>query len=374
MTLTLCLTHDCNLRCGYCYAGRKVCRAMSRETARAAIRFGVEQTRATAPETAAAPPRMQLGFFGGEPLLEWDLLRWAHEDAVRQAAEAGVALDFTVTTNLTQLDGEKAAWLCGRRYHLGLSLDGNAAMHDTWRVDSAGRGSHADCIRALAHLASTGVAAELICVVDPRNLRHLADSVEWMAERFAWKIALNPNFAADWNDASLALLTAEYERIGDFYVRRYRDGRPVRINVIDGKIRTHLQGGYRECDRCSMGEQELAVSAAGNLYPCARLVGDDDRAELRIGNVHEGFDSVRRLHFLTHRGNRNAACDGCPVRERCMNWCGCVNYVTSQGRTDHVGPFTCFHEKLSIAVADRIAEALWQERNPAFLRTLYGSA
>lgn len=371
MTLTLCLTQDCNLRCGYCYAGRKERRTMSREVARAGIRFGLEQ--AAIQNTNAAPPRLQLGFFGGEPLLEWDLLRWSHEEAVVQAAQAGVVLDFTVTTNLTLLDADKAHWLRDRRYFLGLSLDGNEAMHDTWRVDAAGRGSHADCVRALAHLRGYD-AAELICVVDPANLRHLADSVAWMAETFDWKIALNLNFAADWDEAALALLTHEYHRVGDVYLRRYRDGHPVRINVLDGKIRTHLQHGYRDCDKCSMGERELAVAASGNLYPCARLVGDDDRPELRIGDVRSGFDALRRLHFLTHRGNRNPACDGCPVRERCMNWCGCVNHVTSQGRTDHVGPFTCFHEKLSIEVADRVAETLWNERNPAFLRAFYGQA
>jgi uncharacterized protein len=343
---------------------------MSRGTAERAIDFGLAQAAAQGGPDAA--PHLTLGFFGGEPLMAFDLLQWAHRTAADRARERRVALDFTLTTNLTLLDAHTADWLLARDYALGLSLDGNAAMHDTFRVYPDGRGSHADCLRGLDRIAGRGARAEIICVVHPATLPHLADSVEWLAARFGFKIALNPDFSADWTEAALEDMRRQYLRIGDFYLARFLGGRPLSVNVIDGKIRTHLQGGYRACDRCSMGEREVAVAVSGNLYPCARLVGDDDKADVRIGTVAQGYDSAALLRLLARRGNRNPACGACPLKPRCMNWCGCVNYVTSGGDIGRVGAFTCWHEKLVIEIADRIAGALWDARNPAFLAKFYG--
>lgn len=372
MDLTLCLTHDCNLRCGYCYAGRKHRKTMEWEVAKAAIDFSLKESLSEVELGLTEAPSMVLGFFGGEPLLEWELLKRCHAYVHEQADRLGVRVRHTVTTNMTLLDAEKCSWLLENGYYLGLSLDGNEAMHDTWRKYAGGRGSHADCIKALPLLEGHESRAEIVCVVDPANVRHLADSVRWLADATRVNIALNPNFSADWTEEALELLSAQYREMADFYVQRFREGRPIHVNVIDGKIKTHVQGGYQTCDKCSMGEKEVAVSAAGNFYPCARLVGNDDAEDIRFGNVWSGYDTDRRLRLIAERGNRNPVCFVCPVRERCMSWCGCVNYVTSGGDIGMVGPFTCFHEKMSIYVSDSVAEALWSERNADFLWRFYG--
>lgn len=371
MDLTLCLTHDCNLRCRYCYAGRKRGRTMSWETVEAAVHFGIAEAQAEAHRSGQFPA-LTLGFFGGEPLLEWDLLQEADEFASEACGREGIALRRTLTTNMTLLDAEKTAWLLERGYWLGLSLDGNAAMHNSLRRYRGGRPSHADCARALALFEGHEDRAEIVCVIDPAQVRHLADGVRWLAEASRLRIALNPNFSAMWNERSLGEWKRQYARIGDFYLTRYRENRPVRVNVFDGKILTHVQGGYKPCDRCGMGETEAAVAVSGRLYPCARLVGDDDRDDVCLGDVRRGFDAARRLALIARRGNRNLACIACQWRTRCMNWCGCVNYVTSGGDIGMVGPLTCWHEKMAIASADRVAARLWEEKNAAFLARFYG--
>ncbi len=371
MDLTLCLTHNCNLRCRYCYAGRKRARTMAWEVAEAAIRFGIGECVTEARRTGR-PPELTLGFFGGEPLLERELLQRADAFADDACRRAGIALRRTLTTNMTLLDAEMGAWLLERGYWLGLSIDGNAAMHDTLRRYAGGKPTHADCVRALALFEGHENRAQIVCVIDPAQVRHLADGVRWLAASSRLPIALNPNFSADWKDGDLDEWREQYNRVGDFYLSRFRDDNPVRINVFDGKIRARVQGGYRACDRCGMGETEAAVAVSGRLYPCARLVGDDDRDDICLGDVRTGFDAARRLAMIARRGNRNLACVACSLRTRCMNWCGCVNYVTSGGDIGMAGPLTCWHEKLSAAVADRVAACLWQEQNAAFLARFYG--
>jgi uncharacterized protein len=371
MDFTLCLTHACNLRCAYCYAGEKSGRSMTWDTARRAIDFFLGQTLRQA-RLMGRPPSAQLGFFGGEPLLQWPLLKRATAYAEVESARLGITLVKTVTTNMTLLDRAKTDWLVAAGFHVGLSLDGNAAMHDTLRRFRNGRGSHAACAAALkTFMASGSDRYEVIVVPDPRNVGHLADSVAWLMREGVRKISLNPNFYIDWPRPALAVWRRAYERIADLYAARFRAHAPVKVNVLDGKIRVHLKEGYEACDRCGFGEREAAVAPGGNLYPCERVVGDDTREDLRIGNVVDGFHPARRARILAKRGNRTKACKACGLRDRCMNWCCCINHATT-GATDQVAGVVCFHERMSIAAADRVAGVLYRERNPAFMALFYG--
>jgi uncharacterized protein len=371
MDFTLCLTHACNLRCDYCYAGAKSVRRMSWEVAQRAVDFCLGQT-VTRAQTLGVPATAQIGFFGGEPLLEWDLLQRAFLYARDEAQRLGInELRRTVTTNLSLLTEPRASWLREQGFHVGLSLDGNAAMHDTLRRFPDGRGSHAACAPALRFFRGPASGGEVIVVVDPRNVAHLADSVAWLVAEGMRHLSLNPNFYTPWPAPALQAWSAAMERIGDFYMDCFRRAAPVRINVIDGKIRTRLQEGYAPCDRCGFGDQEIAVAASGNIYPCERIVADDVVNEpLCIGNVFDGFHAERRRQVVAQRGNIEGECATCDLGPRCMNWCSCINFATT-GATNRVAGIVCHHEKMVIAVADRAAATLFAERNPAFLQTFY---
>ena len=127
MNLTLCLTHDCNLACTYCYAGAKRRDTMTRHVADTALEFAIERTTET----------LQLGFFGGEPLMEWALLQYATEQAEAATKRSGIRLLPTVTTNATLLTEERAEWL-GRTRFLRGGLHGwqpgHARYHAALRV------------------------------------------------------------------------------------------------------------------------------------------------------------------------------------------------------------------------------------------------
>jgi uncharacterized protein len=370
MDVTLCLTHACNLRCDYCYAGTKSGRRMSWDTARRALDFAfartVEQAELTKREAVC-----QLGFFGGEPLLEWELLQRATAHALTESERLGIRLKRTVTTNMTLLDKPKADWLRANGFHVGLSLDGTREMHDRYRRTPTGGPSHALCAPALRFFRGPGANGEVILVVAPATIGLLAGSVAWLIAEDIRRISLNPHFTADWDTAALARWEDAYSRIGDLYIECFRAERPVAINIIDGKIRARINGGYRPCDRCGFGENEIAVSAAGYFYPCERLVGDDSNESLRIGHVAEGFHPAARSRLLAARGNAMGECASCPVRDRCVNWCGCVNYAGT-GMINRVPGIVCHHERQSITAADRVGGILFAENNPAFMRGFYG--
>lgn len=360
MDLTLCLTHDCNLACHYCYAGHKHAATMTRDTAAAALQLAIGEIQSG---------KMQLSFFGGEPLLQWDTLTWATQRAERLCDAAGIQLQRTVTTNGTLLSDERADWLAEHHFALGVSIDGDRDAHDSTRPRRGGGSSFDDTLAGLLLAVPRFPNAEAIFVVDPANVDRVIEGTRYLAEQGVRCISLNPNFYAQWSQERLAVWEQQYALVADFFVQRFRAGHDLYVNFIDGKIITRLKDGFSCTDRCSFGEGEIAVAPSGRIYPCERLVGDDT-GELCIGDVATGFDQLTRLKLIAGRGNHDPDCDTCALRDRCMNWCGCINHATT-GDIAAVSGLVCFHEQLCIHEADRAAEILWRERNPLLLKKYY---
>lgn len=361
MDLTLSLTHDCNLACSYCYAGPKRRASMTMETAMKAIDFAFSIPAA----------KRQLGFFGGEPLLEWDLLQASTAYAATVAEKLGFTFKKTVTTNATLLTEDKAAWLKENAFWPALSIDGNRAMHDFTRPLRGGGSSFEAAMRGLDIALTFFPDLEVIVVPDPSNIAHLADAVQFLAEeKKVMRIAINPNFYTVWPEPELDQWKAAFHAIGRFYTTRYRDNHALAVNFIDSKIITRLKDGFEPCDHCNFGEREIAVAPSGNIYPCERLVADDCNTAMCIGNVFDGFDESKRLRILQKRGNVNPECAACAIRHRCMNWCCCINYAMT-GAIDSTDGILCFHERTAIDIADSVAKTLYSESNPTFLARFY---
>lgn len=363
MDLTLSLTHNCNLACSYCYAGGKKRRSITWKTAKQGLDFAF----------SFYADKMQLGFFGGEPFMEWELLQKATLHAEKLAKKKKITLKKTVTTNGSMITQDKAEWLLNNGFFPAISIDGNKAMHDITRPTKGGKSSFDRCIKGLdiVHEVFPAGGYEVIVVIDPSNIQHLTESVRFLADdKDIFRIAINPNFYIDWTDSQLKQWEKSFKEIGDFYIKSYRNCKPVAINFIDNKIITRLKDGYEKCDRCGFGEKEIAIAPSGRLYPCERLVSDDSHEEMCIGNVFDGFDIEKRKAILEKRGNINRECGDCAFKSRCMNWCCCINYATT-GEIDKTDGIVCFHERTAIEIADEIGAKLFAEKNPAFLARFY---
>jgi uncharacterized protein len=358
--LTLCLTHDCNLRCTYCYGGRKQARAMSAEVARLAIDRCL----------ARVSQRMHLVFFGGEPLLRWQDLVAFTGYARQQAIATSVEVRPTVTTNGTQLDDERVAWLAAERFLVAVSCDGARAAHDRNRRDAAGGSSYDTTTAAIRRCLAAGLRLRVVMVLDPSNVEWLPESVSALVALGARELVVNVNWAADWApDSVRAQCQAAYARVADLYVEAYRQKQPFWLSLLDGKIASHIKGGYLPGDRCDHGQRNLVVAASGRLYPCDRLVGEDGDGALAIGDVWTGPDE-NRIRRLVSQVTSPAECGECALANRCRNRCACANLAMT-GAIDVPSETLCFHEQLAICAADHAAQCLFAERNPLFLAQHY---
>ncbi len=360
MDVSLVLTHDCNLGCTYCFAGEKFRKVMSEEVLRRSLDLAFSDEA----------EKVQVSFFGGEPTLEWDMLVRATDDATARARAAGKQLVFTITTNGTLLNHERVKFLVERDFFVGLSIDGIRHAHEATRPNRGGKSSFVETERGLDLLLAHGAWLETISVIDPANVRFIGESVRWLVDKGVPRIALNPNFGADWSDDDLAVWELGYRSAADLYVARSQAGQPVYINVIEDKLITHVKGGYAEEDHCKMGHGAVAVAPSGNLYPCERMVEEDRDHEMVIGDVFRGVDHGRLMCLGAQAGPVNDECGGCGVKERCMSFCACANRAET-GSIGIAGGVQCWHEQMLLRIDDAAGNALWRAKNKYFLQRVY---
>lgn len=362
--LTLCLTHDCNLRCRYCYGGAKRDRSMPVEVARAA--FDLALLRVSR--------RLHLVFFGGEPLLRWDDLV-AFTALGRESCSArGVSLSASVTTNGTMLTPERARWLLSEQFVVAVSCDGVAAAHDVNRLDARGNPTHARVLDGLRNALDAGLQPRVVLVLDPANLRFVGESIDELRQLGVRDFVISPNWSADWSPGDVrASLADAYHALAGRSLESYRSGDPLWISPLDAKISAHVKGGIQQGERCDLGRRDLVVAASGNLYPCDRMVGDDAGSPFVIGHVSTGVDAARHASLLDGMRSMPAECLACSIARRCRNTCACANYAMTR-LPGQPSDALCLHEQLAIRAADEVAEQLYAESNEAFLRRHYPGA
>ncbi len=358
MKATLSLTHDCNLACRYCYAGRKHKRDMPLSTAQKAVDFALG--------LAPAGRRVDFSFFGGEPLLCFDLIVEIVRYIRARQRETGQPVSLSITSNGTLLTQPVLDFMTQEEVDLCVSIDGPAPVHDRNRVYREGNGTFADVIRNLRVALDELVSVQVNAVYGPETLANLPETVCFLADFGAPVIHLNPNIRAAWDGDSCASLADIYMRIAASYIDSYQHDRELAVNLIDSKIILFLKGGYAAEDMCGMGETEWGFAPSGDIYPCERFIGEDDDPTLCLGNVHTGVDPRRRCAVLARRGNRNAECKACNWVNYCMNWCGCTNHAMT-GATDLAGPMLCASERAALRAAKHVLATLSATENDLFI-------
>lgn len=363
MKYTFCITQQCNLACEYCYIGKRKAR-MSLAVAKQIVDFMYRHT----------PPKekIDVGFFGGEPLLEFERIK-----AITQLIEAHPAfapdrVELTIVTNGTIFSDAIAEFIKAHNVTFGISCDGPASVHDRFRRFLNGSGSSALVERHIKQALAVFPNLMVNAVYHPQTLQFLPQVVDYFAALGLRQIYLNPDFSAAWTQTEADLLPEIYDQIGKKYVDYYRRRDPLFISMIDSKIIVILRGGYRPLERCRMGRGEYAFTPNGNIFPCERLIGSGENHEHCIGNIVDGLQLGNMAHRMMPAGDQSQrACSACSLKEYCMTWCGCSNYLAT-GYYDRVSPFLCATERAAIQTAFTVFQTLETELGPTFFEHLAG--
>lgn len=340
MDVALVLTRDCNLGCGYCYAGDKVKARMPADVADRALDMALDAAHVRGES-------LGIQLFGGEPLLEWDAVVRVATTARARASERGTRLALQLTTNGTLLDAERVNALGALGVHVALSLDGTERAQNASRPTRGGGPSYAAASAALDHLLAYGRPFDVITVVSPDTIADLAIGVRALLDRGVDRLTLNPSWSSPWADAELAILDAQFVEIAALVVAWFRRGRAITVQPFDSAIVARATGAPLGLEArgslgagCGAGASALAVAPSGRIYGCARAVGADDPTA-SIGDLATGLDADRVAA-------RTSSCAGS---------CACAN-VEETGDARERGRVQRFVGDVVDRLAGRIGSAL----------------
>ncbi len=323
--LCLHVAHDCNLRCKYCFADTGEFQGhrclMSAEVGRAAIDFVIKNS--------GSRKNIEIDYFGGEPLMNFDVVKEITEYAKLRGKDSGKNFRFTITTNGILLNDKIKEYINENMSNVVLSLDGRKSTNDRMRVRLDGSGSYDAIVPKFIDIANSRNQDNYYVrgTFTAENL-NFADDVMHMADLGFLQTSVEPVVAPEsesWalKDGHLDIIKAEYEKLAKLYIDRRREGKPFNffhfmIDLDQGPCIVKRLSG------CGAGHEYVAVTPEGDIYPCHQFVGNTD---FKMGSVLTGeFDENIKSKFEKSNVYTKPDCEKCFAKFYCSGGCSANAY------------------------------------------------
>ncbi len=355
--LCLHVAHTCNLNCSYCFASQGKYHGdralMSFDVGKQALDFLIKHS--------GSRTNLEVDFFGGEPLMNWEVVKQLVAYARIQEEPHGKKFRFTLTTNGMLIDGDVIDFANREMDNVVLSLDGRKEIHDRLRVDYAGNGSYDVIVPKFQKLAASRNGKSYyirgtFTHANPdftKDVFHMADL--GFTELSMEPVVCGPGDPAALTPEDLETVKAEYERLAVEMLRRKRAGNPITFYhyMLD------LTGGpciYKRISGCGSGTEYMAVTPWGDLYPCHQFVGEE---AYKLGDVWNGVTApALREEFRACNAYARPGCADCWAKLYCSGGCAANAYHAS-GSIRGVYEPGCelFRKRIECAVMLQAAEA-----------------
>ncbi|MDO4743587.1 MAG: thioether cross-link-forming SCIFF peptide maturase, partial [bacterium] len=329
-SMCLNVAHDCNLRCDYCFAakgdfgkGRKL---MPLEVGKKAIDFLICNS--------GSRKNLELDFFGGEPLMNFDVVKSVVEYARSREKESGKNFRFTITTNGLLLDDDKIDYINKEMFNVVLSIDGRKEVNDKMRFSPNGSGSYDIIVPKFQKLVSkrgdknyyargTFTADNLDFSRDVLHLYELGFdqlSIE--------PVVCDSSLPYSLTEREVPTILKEYEKLANEIINIKKSGK--HINFFHFMIDLDSSPcAIKRLRGCSCGNEYVAVTPEGDIYPCHQFIGLD---EFKMGNLLEGtFNNDLKCDFSKINIYKKEDCRDCFAKFYCSGGCTANNYQYSGG-------------------------------------------
>ncbi len=352
--LCLHIAHTCNLNCAYCFASQGKYHGdravMSFEVGKQALDFLVAHS--------GTRRNLEVDFFGGEPLMNFQVVKDLVAYARSIEKEAGKNFRFTLTTNGLLIDDDVIDFANRECSNVVLSLDGRKEIHDRYRVDYAGNGSWEKIVPKFQKLVESrgGKNYYMRGTFTHANPDFLED-IKVMLDLGFRELSMEPVVAAE-GDASalteedLPVVMEQYEKLAELMIQKRKAGDPFTFYhyMID------LTGGpciYKRISGCGSGTEYMAVTPWGDLYPCHQFVGEE---KFRLGDIWKGVENTAiQDDFMACNVYAREECRTCWARLYCSGGCA-ANAYHATGSVRGVYEYGCklFRKRMECAIMAEI--------------------
>lgn len=357
LALTLHISHDCNLNCEYCYAGAgsfgEARMLMSTRTMRKSIDFAFKHI--------GNSERLNIGFFGGEPLLNLNRIREAVAYAKQQGSKFNKKVSFSMTSNATLLSKDIMEFLSNENFSLIFSIDGPKEIHDRLRKYPSRKGSHSQVLRNIKeynehyskHFTARGTFT--------RTTPNFTEQVLFLNDQGFRSVSVEPaqlepsHIHSISRDSEILRVNLEYDRLADVYLERFDEDRPLSFFHFDYDLRKLIRPQPIHT-QCGAGAGLIAVIPDGRIFPCFESVVEKENC---IGHIESGFDINRRKRFQLLHADAKKECRECWIKYSCGGGCHAFNIRYNNNTKVPYKPnceFVKYRFKLSAWILSKIKE------------------
>ncbi|MGN9019840.1 thioether cross-link-forming SCIFF peptide maturase [Lachnospiraceae bacterium HCP1S3_C3] len=350
------IAHDCNLACKYCFAeegeyhGRRA--LMSLEVGKKALDFLIENS--------GNRRNLEVDFFGGEPLMNWDVVKELVRYGRSKEKEYDKNFRFTLTTNGVLLDDEVMEFVNKEMSNVVMSLDGRKEINDKMRPFRNGKGSYDLIVPKFQKLAESRNQTNYYIrgTFTRNNLDFSNDVIEYADLGFKQMsiepVVADPDEPYALREEDIPKILEEYDKLAVEYIKRYKENRGFNffhfmIDLKQGPCVLKRMAG------CGSGTEYLAVTPWGDLYPCHQFVGQE---EFLLGNVFDGITNTAvRDEFKLCNVYAKDKCKECFAKFYCSGGCAANSYKF-HGKITDAYDIGCEMERKRVECAIMIKAAL----------------
>ena len=359
--LCLHIAHTCNLNCEYCFASQGKYHGeravMSFEVGKRALDFLIENS--------GSRRNLEVDFFGGEPLMNFDVVKQLVEYARSIEKKFNKNFRFTLTTNGVLIDDDVIDFANREMSNVVLSLDGRKEIHDRYRVDYAGNGSWEKIVPKFQKLVEARENKNYYMrgTFTHANPDFLED-IKTMLDLGFTELSMEPVVCSEGDPSELTkedlpIVLEQYEKLAELMIQRDKEGRPFTFYhyMID------LAGGpciYKRISGCGSGTEYMAVTPWGDLYPCHQFVGEE---KFKLGDIWNGVKNTQiQDEFMSCNVYAREECRDCWARLYCSGGCA-ANAYHATGSVKGVYKYGCelFKKRMECAIMVAVARSLGYE-------------
>ena len=351
MTLYLVMTERCNFKCTYCYEGNeKPSDRMSLETARTAINQAVRNL--------SKDEDLRISLFGGEPLLEFALIKEIVEYAVDMSKKHDFRLSFATTINGSLMNDEIADFFITNKVGVMLSLDGTREAHDINRVTVNNEPTFDSILLNIDNFMrlQRESSIEVRMTVTRNNIGSLSSGLKGIYNLGFKNIGFELVQNDVWTSSDVNVLNNELEDIASFYYDELKQLSGLNISTIDRRIEQFIKPKDRIY--CGAGTAFYAVGPNGDLYLCPRLMDE----QLVAGHVNDEIPNFSHKCLMLDVDKHD--CNGCKYQSFCVP-CLAVNYWNN-GTFHQEVPMYCQYKKAVVSFSRIIADKLYENERAIF--------
>jgi len=317
------LTENCPLRCDYCFVeGKNDYKKMNEETAKKAVDFLIRES--------ADKKDINIIFFGGEPLLEFDLIKKITEYANNEAGKRNKKISYDITTNGVLFTEERLRFFQQNGIKFLLSIDGDAETHNRHRKTAKGKGSFELVMEKLPLMKKYQPWMGAKLTVHPDTAHKITDNVRDLAGIGFNQFIIGSASGVEWDKKTWKIYEDQMYEVARLYREMRKNKQYFRMTLFEEEEDKFFNKKY--VWGCQAGRHSLTIATNGDIYPCSKMLGLNDLGGIcRLGSLDSGItETILRGELLGMGKIDRNKCSECEILDCCKGGCFATNYLESK--------------------------------------------